>query len=214
MEFLDKALTQYCEQHTSTEDDLLKKVTRTTQAKVLLPRMISGHFQGKFLELLSKMLKPKKILELGTYTGYSAICLARGLDQGGTLTTVDINDELETMVRGFFKESGMASQIDYILGYAIDIIPTLDGPFDLVFMDADKVNYSIYYDMLIEKIPSGGIILADNVLWSGKVLETEIKKSDKDTTALIKFNQKIQEDPRVENALLPLRDGLMMVRKR
>ncbi len=214
MEFIDKELNRYCEEHTSEEDALLKKITRTTQAKVLLPRMISGHFQGKFLELVSKMIRPKRILELGTYTGYSAICMARGLDKDGTLTTIDINDELETMVRGFFDESGMGSQIDYRLGNAMEILPELEGPFDLVFIDADKVNYSNYFDMLIDKISSGGFILADNVLWSGKVLSPLTKKSDADTVALIEFNKKIQEDPRVENALLPLRDGVMMLRKK
>ncbi|MDN3205495.1 O-methyltransferase [Algoriphagus sediminis] len=214
MDFIDENLSRYCEDHTSGEDTLLKKISRTTQAKVLLPRMISGHFQGKFLELISKMIRPKQILELGTYTGYSAICLARGLAKGGTLTTIDINDELETMVQGFFEESGMSSQIDYHLGNALEIIPELDGPFDLVFIDADKLNYSNYFDMLIDKIPTGGFILADNVLWSGKVLSQEVNSSDKDTLALIEFNQKIQDDTRVENALLPIRDGLMMLRKR
>jgi len=214
MDFIDANLNRYCEEHTSGEDALLKKISRTTQAKVLLPRMISGHFQGKFLELVSKMIRPKQILELGTYTGYSAICLARGLAKGGSLTTIDINDELETMVQGFFEESGMASQIDYRLGNALEIIPELEGPFDLVFIDADKLNYSNYFDMLIDKIPTGGFILADNVLWSGKVLSQEVNSSDKDTLALIEFNQKIHDDVRVENALLPIRDGLMMLRKR
>lgn len=214
MDFLDQDILTYCENHTSPEDDLLKKITRTTSLKVLMPRMISGHFQGKFLELFSKMMQPKVILELGTYTGYSAICLARGLDPKGKLITIDVNDELETMVRGFFEESGLASQIDYRLGRALDILPDLPGPFDLVFLDADKINYSRYFDLLIDKLSPGGVILADNVLWSGKVVGAENKKQDKDTRALLEFNKKIQDDPRVENALLPLRDGLLMIRKK
>jgi len=213
MEFTDPELVDYCEKHTTEEDALLKKITRITESRILMPRMISGHFQGKFLELLSKMLRPKHILELGTYTGYSAICLAKGLPAEGKLTTIDINDELETMVRGFFSEGGYTDKIDYILGNAIEILPTLKGPFDLVFIDADKINYSNYFDLLIDKVPSGGIILADNVLWSGKILLREGKKIDKDTRALLAFNQKMQEDSRVENVLLPIRDGMMMVRK-
>ncbi|MHA7130297.1 O-methyltransferase [Algoriphagus namhaensis] len=214
MDFIDQELNAYCENHTSEEDPLLQKITRTTQLKVLMPRMISGHFQGKFLELLSKMIRPKRILELGTYTGYSAICLARGLDPKGKLITIDINDELERMVRGFFEESGLALQIEYKLGPALEILPEVAGPFDLVFLDADKINYSKYFDLLIDKLSPGGFILADNVLWSGKVLTPKGQKLDKDTKALLDFNRKIQDDPRVENALLPLRDGLMMVRKK
>lgn len=214
MEFIDPALLAYCEAHTSEEDALLKKITRETQAKVLMPRMLSGHLQGKMLELFTKMLNPQTILEIGTYTGYSGICLARGLKPGGKLITLDINDELETMVRGFFEESGLANQIDYRLGNAREIIPTLDGPFDMVFIDADKFYYAEYYDLVIDKVSEGGIILADNVLWSGKILVEEGKKIDKDTQALLDFNQKIQNDPRVENILLPIRDGVLMARKR
>ncbi|MDO8965348.1 Predicted O-methyltransferase YrrM [Algoriphagus alkaliphilus] len=213
MEFIDPALLAYCESITSSEDPLLKKITRETQSKVLMPRMISGHLQGKMLELFAKMLSPKTILEIGTYTGYSGICLARGLKSGGKLITLDINDELESMVRGFFEESGLADQIDYRLGNAREIIPTLDGPFDMVFIDADKFYYSEYFDLIIDKVPSGGIILADNVLWSGKILVEEGQKIDKDTRALLAFNQKIQDDPRVENILLPIRDGVLMARK-
>lgn len=213
MEFIDPALLAYCESITSSEDPLLKKITRETQSKVLMPRMISGHLQGKMLELFAKMLSPKTILEIGTYTGYSGICLARGLKSGGKLITLDINDELESMVRGFFEESGLADQIDYRLGNAREIIPTLDGPFDMVFIDADKFYYSEYFDLIIDKVPSGGIILADNVLWSGKILVEEGQKIDKDTRALLAFNQKIQDDPRVENILLSIRDGVLMARK-
>lgn len=213
MEFIAPALLNYCEDHSSEEDGLLKKITRETQAKVMMPRMISGHLQGKMLELFTKMKNPNIILEIGTYTGYSGICMARGLGKEGKLITLDINDELETMVRGFFGESGLADKIDYRLGNALEIIPTLPGPFDMVFIDADKINYSKYYDMVIDKLNPGGIILADNVLWSGKILVEKGKKIDKDTQALLDFNAMVQNDPRVENALLPIRDGVMMARK-
>lgn len=213
MEFIDPALLAYCESITSPEDPLLKKITRETQAKVLMPRMISGHLQGKMLEFFVKMAQPKTILEIGTYTGYSGICLARGLKPDGKLITLDINDELETMVRGFFEESGLANQIDYRLGNAREIIPTLVGPFDFVFIDADKFYYSEYFDLIIDKVPSGGLILADNVLWSGKILVAPGQKIDKDTKALLDFNQKVQDDPRVENILLPIRDGVLLARK-
>lgn len=213
MEFIDPALLAYCEDHTSGEDALLKKITRETQAKVLMPRMLSGHLQGKMLELFTKMIQPQTILEIGTYTGYSGVCLARGLKKGGKLITLDINDELETMVRGFFEESGLSDQIDYRLGNALEIIPNLSGPFDLVFIDADKVNNATYFDLIIDKVRPGGIILGDNVLWSGKVLVAEGQKVDKDSKAILDFNAKIQNDPRVENVLLPIRDGIMMARK-
>lgn len=213
MEFINPELLAYCEAHTSSEDALLKKITRETQAKVLMPRMLSGHLQGKVLELFVKMLQPKTILEIGTYTGYSGICLARGLKAEGKLITLDINDELETMVRGFFEESGLAHQIDYRLGNAREIIPSLEGPFDLVFIDADKYYYQEYYDLVIDKMSQGGIILADNVLWSGKILVEEGKKIDKDTQAILDFNRFVQEDPRVENTILPIRDGILMARK-
>lgn len=213
MEFIDPALLAYCEAHTSEEAPLLQKIVRETQLKVMRPRMLSGHLQGKLLELFVKMLRPKTILEIGTYTGYSCLCMAKGLDPDGKLITLDINDELEKMVRGFFDESGYGSQIDYRLGNALAIIPELEGPFDLVFIDADKANYAAYYDLVIDKLSQGGFILADNVLWSGKVLPEGRKKLDKNTAALLDFNRKIQEDPRVENSLLPIRDGILMVRK-
>jgi predicted O-methyltransferase YrrM len=213
MEFIDPSLLAYCEAHTSPEDTLLKKITRETQAKVLMPRMISGHLQGKMLEFFAKMMNAGSILEIGTYTGYSGICLARGLKPGGKLITIDINDELEDMVRGFFEESGLAGQIDYRLGNAREILPELEGPFDLVFIDADKFYYAEYFEMVIEKVRPGGIILADNVLWSGKVLVEEGKKLDKDTQAILDFNQQVHLDCRVENLLLPIRDGVLMARK-
>lgn len=213
MEFIDPELLEYCENHTSAEDDLLKHITRETHAKVLMPRMLSGHLQGKTLELMVKMLNPKIVLEIGTYTGYSGICLARGLGEKGKLITLDINDELESMVRGFFEKSGISHKIDYRLGNAMSLIPEIEENFDMVFIDADKANYTNYYNLVIDKVNPGGIILADNVLWSGKILVEEGKKIDKDTRALLDFNLMIQNDPRVENVLLPIRDGLMMARK-
>lgn len=213
MEFIDPALLTYCEDHSSEEDNLLKKITRETQSKVMMPRMISGHLQGKMLELFTKMQNPNTILEIGTFTGYSGICMARGLGKDGKLITLDINDELETMVRGFFEESGLTDKMDYRLGNALEIIPTLSGPFDMVFIDADKSNYSRYYDLVIDKMNPGGIILADNVLWSGKILVEKGKKIDKDTQAILDFNSMVQNDLRVENVLLPIRDGVMMARK-
>lgn len=213
MEFIDPDLLTYCEAHTTAEDPILQKITRETHAKVLMPRMLSGHLQGKMLELITKMIQPEMILEIGTYTGYSGICLARGLKKGGKLITLDINEELETMVRGFFEASGLADQIDYRLGNALSILPTLSGPFDLVFIDADKFNNATYFDLIIDKVRPGGIILSDNVLWSGKVITSEIQKIDKDTQAILDFNAKIQSDSRVENVLLPIRDGILLARK-
>jgi predicted O-methyltransferase YrrM len=213
MEFIDPSLLSYCEAHTSPEDDLLRKITRETQAKVLMPRMISGHLQGKLLEFFAKMLQAQLILEIGTYTGYSGICLARGLQPEGRLITIDINDELETMVRGFFEESGLSHQIDYRLGNARTILPELEGPFDLVFIDADKFYYADYFELVIDKVRPGGIILADNVLWSGKILVAEGQKTDKDTEAILNFNRQVHQDPRVEHILLPIRDGVLMARK-
>lgn len=213
MEFIPSELLAYCESHTSEEDDLLKHITRETHAKVLMPRMLSGKLQGKLLELFTKMLNPQVILEIGTYTGYSGICMARGLGEKGKLITLDINDELEPMVRSFFERSGLSAKIDYRLGNALETIPQLEGNFDIVFIDADKSNYINYYNLVVDRVNAGGIILADNVLWSGKVLVEPGKKTDKDTQALLDYNQMVQDDPRVENLLLPIRDGIMMARK-
>lgn len=213
MDLFSPELLAYCQDHTSPEDDILKEISRETHAKVLMPRMLSGQLQGKTLEIFSKMLRPQAILEIGTYTGYSAICMARGLGSGGRLTTIDINEELETMVRGFFEKAGLSPKIDYRIGNALYIIPELQGNFDMVFIDADKTNYANYYRMLIDRVNQGGIILADNVLWSGKVLAKEGEKIQKDTQAIIDFNRMVQEDPRVENVLFPIRDGIMMARK-
>lgn len=210
MEFIPASIDDYCRDHTSAESALLKKINRDTHAEVLMPRMVSGHLQGRFLALISKMIKPQRILEIGTYTGYSAICLAEGLAPLGKLITIDINEELETRVRGYFKEAGLESQIDYRMGDAAEIIPTLNETFDLVFIDADKENYQRYYDLVFAKVATGGFIMADNVLWSGKVVG---EKKDKDTRAIMAFNDFVMKDPRVENMLLPLRDGIMLARK-
>jgi caffeoyl-CoA O-methyltransferase len=210
MEFIPTDIQHYAEKHTSSESDLLGKINRDTHAKVLSPRMLSGNLQGRLLSMISQMIQARYVLELGTYTGYSAICLAEGIQKGGKLITIDVNEELEDQVKDYFKQSGLDDRIDYRIGKAKDIIPTLRETFDLVFIDADKENYSVYYDLVFDKVRIGGIILADNVLWSGKVTSP---KPDKDTRAILEFNTKIQEDSRVENVLLPVRDGIMMIRK-
>lgn len=209
MDFLPEDLQNYIENHTSEESALLKKIDRDTHAQVLMSRMLSGHVQGRFLSMMSKLVNPKHILEIGTYTGYSALCLAEGLQSDGKIITIDINEELENRVRSYFKESNFSDQIDYRIGDARKIIPTINEKLDLVFIDADKENYSLYFDLVIDKVSSRGLILADNVLWSGKVVQP---KPDKDTRAIIEFNAKIQNDSRVENLLMPLRDGVMMMR--
>lgn len=213
MEFIDEKIEAYALAHSQPESDILKKLNRETHAHVLMPRMLSGHMQGNLLNMLSKMIQPKQILEIGTYTGYSGICLAQGLQEDGKLHTIDINEELELMVRSFFKEAGLTNKINYYIGNALTIIPTIKETFDLVFIDADKKNYSAYYDLVFEKVRSGGYIIADNVLWSGKVLDAS-EKMDSDTKAIDAFNKKIHTDIRAEHMLLPVRDGLMIVRKK
>jgi len=210
MEITPLEIQEYCEAHTSAESSLLKTINRDTHAQVLMPRMLSGQMQGRVLAFISQMIKPERILEIGTYTGYSALCLAEGLTKTGQLTTIDINEELETRVRNHFTQSVYSSQIDFKIGNALEIIPTLPHSFDLVFIDADKINYSKYYDLVFDKVKLGGFILADNVLWSGKILAPN---PDKDTRAILEFNKKVAEDGRVENVLLPIRDGIMVVRK-
>jgi len=212
MEFLPEEIEAYIKAHTSPESNLLHQLNRETYQKVLVPRMLSGHIQGRVLSMLSHMIKPKCILEIGTYTGYSAICLAEGLQPGGRLITIDINEELEDMVNAYISEAKMIDCIDVKIGNAIEIIPTIKSTFDLVFIDADKTNYSNYFDLIIDQVSSGGYIIADNVLWSGKVVE-EITENDVDTIAIRNYNQKIQTDSRVENVLFPIRDGLMVARK-
>lgn len=210
MEIIDPVLLRYAEQHTAPESDLLKRINRETHVRVMRPRMLSGHLQGRVLAFVSKLLKPRVILEIGTYTGYSAICLAEGLHDDGRLITIDINEELEEMVRHNIEQAGLSNRVDYRIGNALQIIPALDANFDLVFIDADKENYSRYFDLVVDKVSLNGLILADNVLWSGKVLE---ENPDKDTQAIIDFNDKIQKDRRIENILLPIRDGIMIMRK-
>jgi caffeoyl-CoA O-methyltransferase len=210
MDIINEALQSYSEKHTSEENDLLKAINRNTQANVLRPRMLSGHLQGRVLSMISHMLRPSRILEIGTYTGYSALCLAEGLLEDGKLFTIDINEELEDLVKRSFAASPLRTKLDFRVGDARKIIPALNESFDLVFIDADKESYYTYFELVLEKVRPGGIILADNVLWSGKVLDT---KPDKDTVAITEFNRRIQQDQRVENVLLPIRDGIMMIRK-
>ena len=212
MEFIEIALSAYCENHTSPESDLLKKVNRDTNAEVLLPRMLSGHLQGRFLSFISCMIKPEKILEIGTYTGYSALCLAEGLKSSGKLITIDINAELEDRVREYFDQSEYSKNITYIIGNALKVIPSLNEEFDLVFIDADKENNDAYFDLVIDKLKTGGFLLIDNVLWSGKVIAQGVKQ-DKDTQSILDFNTKIQTDKKLKNMLLPIRDGIMMIQK-
>lgn len=211
MHFLSPILENYITSNSQSEPELLTELTRETHLKVVQPRMITGHYQGRVLSLLSKLIAPKYILEIGTYTGYSAICLAEGLLRGGALHTIEINEELQYMQRHYFDRSGYGAQIVQHTGDALDIIPKLDFSFDLVFIDAQKVNYDAYFEAAIQKTRSGSVILSDNVLWSGKVVEN-VDKSDKATAALIKFNKKLQADPRVETVILPIRDGLTLSR--
>ena len=213
MEFISKKLDNYCTEHTSAHCDVLEELNRETHTSVLNPRMISGNLQGQFLTMLSRMMTPKCILEIGTYTGYSAICLAKGLPVDGVLHTIDVNEELEDMNARYFEKAGFEHQIVQHIGDASKLIPDLDLEIDLAFIDADKKNYPLYFDLLIDKMKPGGWIIADNVLWSGKVIE-EVNPSDKSTLALLEYNKKVHEDPRVENLLLPLRDGLMICRKK
>jgi len=213
MDFLPEHILQYAEKHSQEESTLLKELNRYTKANVMMPRMLSGHLQGRVLSMFSNMVRPKYILEIGTYTGYSSICLAEGLAEQGQLISIDINEELEDLVRSFFQKAGLAEKIQYIIGNALQVIPTLDMVFDLVFIDADKENYAKYYDLVFEKVRPGGFIIADNVLWSGKVADPDLKKMDKDTMAMMDFNKKIQEDTRISNVLFPIRDGLMVMHK-
>ena len=213
MDFLPQEIELYAQEHSDPESALLKKINRETHARVMMPRMLSGHMQGRILSMLSHMIRPQVILEIGTYTGYSALCMAEGLAPDGRVITLDINEELEDRVRGYFEESAYSSAMDYRIGNALDIIPEIDEEFDLVFIDADKKNYFNYYKLVFEKVRPGGFIIADNVLWSGKVVRST-KKIDKDTQAILDFNRWVQEDDRVENVLFPVRDGLMVVRKK
>lgn len=211
MDFLPKDISKYAEAHTSVfESDVLNALERKTHLEVLMPQMLSGGLQGQFLSFLSRMIKPKCILEIGTFTGYSAICLAEGLQEGGILHTIDINEELKETTDEFIAKAGLTNVVRSYIGDAMKIVPTLEETFDLVFIDADKVNYTNYYNMILPKLRIGGYIVADNVLWSGQVLA---EKQDKKAEALNLFNKKINNDSRVKNILLPIRDGLMLIEK-
>ncbi len=207
---LSPELEEYIEQHTTPQDQVLAELERTTHLDFLMPRMLSGTVQGQFLTMISSMLQPKRILEIGTYTGYSGICFAKGLPADGKLITIDINEELSETVKLFIQKAGLTDKIELKIGNAMEIIPTLDESFDLVFIDADKENYANYYDLIFPKLRIGGYILADNVLWSGKVIENKI---DSNTKALKVFSDKVQKDNRVENVMLSIRDGIMMIKK-
>ena len=206
-------IDDYINQNSTPEDDVLKELNRETHLKVLAPRMLSGNIQGKLLESISKMIQPKTILELGTYTGYSAICMAKGLSPNGVLHTIEINDELESIIRKYIKKVDFESKIKLHIGDALTIIPSMEMEFDLVFIDADKRLYSQYYDLVIEKLKPGGFIIADNVLWGEKVIEA-IQQNDLYTKGIVDFNNKIIKDNRVENFILPLRDGISIIRKK
>ena len=213
MHFISQELEDYIEQHSEKEPALLAALNKETYQKILLPRMLSGHFQGRVLSMLSKLIRPVNILEIGTFTGYAALCLCEGMQENGQLHTIDIKEELATIQRKYFDKSPWGSQIFQHLGEAIAIIPTLELKFDLVFIDADKENYLNYFEMIVPKMKKGGIILSDNVLWSGKVLEP-LQKNDSSTKVLLEYNELLKNDPRVETVLLPIRDGLTVSRIR
>lgn len=214
MEFLDPDLEKYIEAHTESESDLLYKINRETHTEVLKPRMLSGHLQGRVLSMLSHMIQPENILEIGTYTGYSALCMAEGMKENGKLITIDVNEELAERVNEYFQSSEFSDKIEMKIGKALEIIPTLNKSWDMVFIDADKSSYLNYYKLCIDQVRKGGYILVDNVLWSGKVLAKNRKKLDKDTESMLEFNEFVHKDDRVQNVLFPIRDGLMILRKK
>ncbi|MCG1035067.1 O-methyltransferase [Polaribacter sargassicola] len=211
MHFLPENIDNYVVNHSQQEPKILQELSRETWQKVLNPRMLSGAFQGRILSIISKLIQPKTVLEIGTYTGYSALCLVEGLSSEGKIITIDKNEELETLQNKYFTKSGYRNQIEQYVGNALEIIPKIDAKFDLVFIDADKSNYINYFHLIIDKMNSGGIILSDNVLWSGKVVE-ELNPKDKDTKVLLEYNKLLNEDSRIETVLLPIRDGLTISR--
>ena len=213
MDFLPKEIEEYALKNSDAELDALYQLNRETHVKMTMPQMLSGHMQGLMLQMFRKMIRPKNILEIGTFTGYSAICLAQGLQEGGKLHTVDINEEFSEIILRHVKLAGLEGKIQLHIGPAVNILPTIKEEFDLVFIDADKENYSTYYDMVFPRVKKGGYIIADNVLWSGKILNSPMKM-DIETRSLFDYSHKINADPRVENVLLPLRDGLMIARKK
>lgn len=213
MHFLPEKLDTYIVDHSEDEPELLQQLTRETYQKILQPRMLSGHYQGRILSMISKLLNPLNILEIGTYTGYSALCLAEGMQSSGELHTIEINEELLNLQLKYFKKSKYGSQIHQHLGNALDIIPKFNMSFDLIFIDADKENYPNYFHLIFEKLNSGGIIISDNVLWSGKVIET-LKKDDINTNAVMAYNKLLKDDKRLETVIFPVRDGLTISRKK
>lgn len=210
-DFIDPEIEKYAESHSDQEPEILEKLNRETNLKVLKPRMLAGAYQGRLLAMLSKLINPKFVLEIGTYTGYSALCWKEGLQKNGEVHTIDNNEELKAMQERYFKQGDAHNQIKLHIGTALDLIPTLQKDWDLVFLDADKDNYINYYNMLIDDLKPGAVIIADNVLWSGKVIDE--KANDTDTVALRKFNEAIQNDARVSNVLIPVRDGITIIRK-
>lgn len=210
----NEELNAYVHEHSLEEEDILKELYRQTNVNIFHPRMLSGHLQGKILYMMCKMLNPKYILEIGTYTGYSAISMAFALDKGSKIITIDINDEIEDFTREYIKKAEVEDKIDFIVGDALNVIPKLDIDFDLVFIDGEKREYIQYYDLVFPKLNQGGFIIADNVLWGGKVVETNLRNNDYDTKGILEFNTYIKKDDRVENVLLPIRDGLMLIRKK
>ena len=213
MDFLDSVIEQYALEHSEVESTLLNELNRQTHIKVIQPRMLSGHLQGRILSLLSQSIRPKTILEIGTYTGYSALCMAEGLQENGQLYTIDNNKEIAPFANKYFNKSSYKNLIEMIVGNALDVIPDLNLKWDLVFIDADKENYSNYFDAIIENVNQGGMIIADNVLWSGKVTKPT-SKNDVETQALKSFNEKVHSDSRVSNVLMPVRDGMMIMIKK
>ena len=212
MDFLSSEIENYSLSHTSEENDLLKDLNRQTHVQVLQPRMLSGHLQGRILSMFSCMIRPSRVLEIGTYTGYSALCIAEGISENGKIITIDSNKELEPFTRTYFSKSKFNNQIEFIVGNALNVIPQLEETWDLVFIDADKENYLNYYESVLKNVRKGGFIIADNVLWSGKVTQ-EISPNDNETSGIVEFNKKVNKDSRVENVLVPVRDGLMVLRK-
>ena len=213
MEFISRKLDDYVCAHTEDEPKLLYDLNRETHINVLRPRMLSGHFQGRVLSMLSHMIQPKNVLEIGTYTGYSALCFAEGLAEKGKITTIDKNEELEDLVNEYVAKSDFKDQVKCVIGDAMELVPEMNESFDLVFIDADKSNYINYYNMVIDKVSQGGYIIIDNVLWSGKVLE-EVEENDIDTQVLVDLNKMVHEDSRVQEVLFPIRDGLLVIRKK
>ena len=211
MDFLPEEIDKYVEEHTTLESEILADLNRETHLRILIPRMLSGHLQGRILSMFSQMISPKNILEVGTYTGYSALCMAEGLKENGTIDSIDKNEELQPIIQKYWNKSDYKDQLNSFIGDAVEIIPTLDKKYDLVFIDADKENYSNYFDLTIDKMNKGGFIIADNVLWSGNVVQPENIRTEA-TQCIVDFNKKVHDDKRVENVLFPVRDGLMVLR--